>query len=108
MEDPLLVQALELIWELSQGPVTVEEIVRQLPVTRRTLERKFREAVGRSVLEEINRCHLKRAKQLLKETDLSITEVAAAAGFPSSDTMGRVFRRTCNMSPGEFRIRKFL
>ena len=105
MEDPLINQAMLLIWELSQGPVTVGEIAKKLPVTRRTLERKFRDALGHTVLEEINRCHLKRAKRLLNETDLSITEIAAAAGFPSIDTMGNVFRRVYQMSPGEYRIR---
>jgi len=104
----MVAQALQLIMELSQDPVTVDEVVRKLPTTRRTLERKFRNKLGRSILEEINQCHLDRAKRLLKETDLSITAVATAAGFPSLVTMCRVFQRVYKISPGEYRIRNFL
>ena len=56
--------------------MSVNDIARQLPVTRRTLDRRFADAVGHSVLEEINTCRLSRAKRLLKATDLPVKIVA--------------------------------
>jgi len=103
VEDRLVADALRLIWEQSQRAVTVGELSRQLPVTRRSLERRFREALGHTIHEEITRCRLERARRLLAKTDLSVKEVAAAAGFPSPDNMGRVFRRLEGTSPQAYR-----
>src|SRR5215204_765648 len=55
-QDPIVQRALEIIWTHSADPVSVSDIARQLPVTRRTLDRRFVEATGHSVLEEINAC----------------------------------------------------
>ena len=70
--DELVRQAMELIWTHSHRQISVETIARQLPVTRRTLDRRFRAATGRTVLEEITRCRLSRAQRLLAETDLAV------------------------------------
>ena len=85
--------------------MTVADLVRQLPVTQRSLERRFRAALGHTIHEEIHRCRLERARRLLAKTDLSVKEVAAAAGFPNADNMGRVFRRLEGVSPSEYRGR---
>lgn len=101
--DRLVADTLRLIWDQSQRDLTVADLERQLPVTRRSLERRFREALGHTIHEEILRCRLERARRLLAKTDLSIKEVAAAAGFPNADNMGRAFRRLEGVSPSEYR-----
>jgi len=101
--DRLVADTLRLIWDQSQRDLTVADLERQLPVTRRSLERRFREALGHTIHEEITRCRLERARRLLVKTDLSVKEVAAAAGFPSPDNMGRVFRRLEGTSPQAYR-----
>ena len=96
-------KALEIIWSQSDRPLSVADIARQLPVTRRTLDRRFAEAIGHSVLEEINTCRLSRAKQLLKETDLPVKNVARLAGFSSAERMRVLFVERVGMSPTEYR-----
>ncbi len=81
----------------------VSDVARQLPVTQRSLERRFREALGHTIHDEIIRCRLERARRLLTKTDMSIGEVAAAAGFPNSDNMGRSFQRFEGVSPSSYR-----
>lgn len=103
MEDPVVQKALELIWTHSHYPMSVSDIARQLPVTRRTLDRRFVEATGHSVLEEINACRLSRAKRLLTETDLPIKTVAHLAGFSSTERMRVVFVEREGTSPTIFR-----
>ena len=93
VKDRMVAEAMRLIWEQSQGPMTVDHLSRQLPITRRSLERRFRAAVGHGIHDEIVRCRLERAKRLLVGTDLSLKEVASAAGFISADNLGRTFRR---------------
>lgn len=103
LKDRMVAEAMRLIWDQSQGPMTVDSLAKQLPITRRSLERRFQAAVGHGIHEEIIRCRLERAKRLLVATDLSLKEVASAAGFPSADSLGRTFRRGEGITPLEYR-----
>jgi AraC-like DNA-binding protein len=100
--DPLVATALELIWTNSHRILSVDQLARYLPVTRRTLDRRFRAALGRSVLEEINRCRLSRAKRLLEETVLPLKTIARLAGFTDAERMRIVFREREKMTPSAF------
>lgn len=105
VKDRTVAEAMRLIWQQSQGPMTVASLAKQLPITRRSLERRFLTAVGHGIHDEIVRCRLERARRLLIATDLSLKEIAQAAGFPSADNMGRTFRRTEGVTPLEYRQR---
>jgi len=103
ISDRLVADALRIIWEQSERDLTVGDVAEQVPLTQRSLERRFREALGHTIHDEIIRCRLERARRLLIKTDLSIKEVAAAAGFPNPDNMGRSFQRFEGVSPSEYR-----
>jgi len=105
--DPLVKSALEIIWNHSHRGLSVVMIARQLNVTRRTLERHFKVAHDCSVLEEVLRCRLSRAKQMLFSTHLPIKRIAYASGFSSPTHMAIAFRRLLKMSPRKFREAKF-
>jgi AraC-like DNA-binding protein len=105
VDDPVVQKALELIWTHSPAPMSVIDIARELPVTRRTLDRRFVEATGHSVLEEINACRISRAKRLLAETDLPVKTVTHLAGFSSSERMRVVFVNREGLSPSNYRRR---
>ena len=101
--DPCIASALRFIKDHAGQPIDVSNVVQAVGVSRRTLERRFGQAVGRSVLAELTRCRLERAKRLLLETDLPSTRVAAAAGFGCLKTFNRLFRRSAGASPRRFR-----
>ncbi len=103
--DPIVADAVRLIWGQSGEAINVEDIVRRLPLTRRSLERRFRKELGLSIHEEIHRCRMDRAVRLLTCTDLLIKNVAGVAGFPSVDAMETAFRRAHGASPSEYRER---
>ena len=103
--DPLVAQALDLIWTHSHRPLSVAQIVSHLPVTRRTLERRFSIERNRSILDEINLCRVGRARRLLSETDLPIKTVAYLAGFPSQERMRVAFLHHDRCAPAEYRRR---
>lgn len=84
-------------------PITVEDVVRAGTVSRRQLERRFRVALGRSMLEEITRCRVDRARQLLAETDLTLEQVAMGSGFASGSYFSVVFKRATGQTPQRFR-----
>jgi AraC-like DNA-binding protein len=103
VEDRLVAEAMRLIWDKSLKPMTVADVARQLPTTRRSLERRFRDVIGHTILEEITRCRLERATRLLTHSAMSIKQVAAASGFSSTDAMARAFRHVEGVSPRDYR-----
>ena len=103
LKDEMLARAIRMIWENEHSSLTVDDLLEQLPVTRRTLERKFRHELGRTILEEINLCYLQRASRLLIETKLPIQTIAQKAGFPNTQRVYQVFRRVHDLSPSEYR-----
>lgn len=67
------------------------------------LSRVFKKVTGLSPHQYVMARRVERAKSLLRGTDLSISEVALAAGFCSQSHLGNAFRRRVGVSPGEFR-----
>jgi AraC-like DNA-binding protein len=103
VEDSLVADALELIWTHSHQILSVNQLARRLSVTRRTLDRRFRAALDRSVLEEVNGCRISRAKRLLEETTLPLKTIARLAGFTSAERMRVVFCEREKTTPTAFR-----
>ncbi len=104
LHDEIVEKALEIIWDCpDRAPLNVSEVAKQLPVTRRTLDRRFAANVGRSVLEEINLCRISRAKRLLAETDLLVKTISYLSGFPSRERMRLLFLREEGLAPSEYR-----
>ena len=101
--DPLLRQALELIWNHSHRDLSVKVIARQLGVTGRTLERHFRKALGKTVHQELTACRVARAELMLRYTHLPIKRIAYASGFSSPTHLSVVFQRQLRKTPGEIR-----
>jgi LacI family transcriptional regulator len=100
-----VVLALRFIREQAARPIQVDDVLDHVPLSRRSLERKFRRLVGHSISEEIRRAHLERAKQLLVQTDLAMPQIAAASGFTTATRLGIVFQRELKQTPSDFRRR---
>ncbi len=103
VDDPIIFKALQMIWNHSYREFRVSDLTDVLPVTRRTLERKFQQTFGYSIGTEVTRCRLERAKHLLTNTALPIKHIAFSAGFSSIDRMGKVFRDQLRMPPSQYR-----
>jgi AraC-like DNA-binding protein len=103
IDDPIVFKALQIIWNHSYRDFRVNDIVKQLPVSRRTLERKFISCVKYRIRSEITRCRIERAKHLLINTGLPIKHIAFSVGFSSSDRMGKVFQQQLDTTPGQYR-----
>jgi LacI family transcriptional regulator len=105
IDDPLMVTALRYIREHACDGISVADVLKQVPLTRSVLERQFRRYVGRSPQEEIRQMQLKRARQLLAETDLSLAQIAPLAGYRHPEYMSVVFKRLAGETPGQYRRR---
>jgi LacI family transcriptional regulator len=103
--DPDLAAALRLIRRSGSSSISVQDVVRVVSVSRRSLERRFRQSLGRGIFEEIQRVRVDRAVSLLEGTDLSISALAERSGFSNANHLGLVFRREAGMTPSAYRRR---
>jgi transcriptional regulator GlxA family with amidase domain len=78
-------------------------VLRLVPVSRRTLENLFLKEMGHGVYEEIRRQRNERAKELLRETNKSILEVAIESGFKTLQSMELTFRQFEGGTPVAYR-----
>lgn len=103
VEDPAFAFAMRFIHEHACHGITVEDVLQSIPLSRMSLERRFRKYLGRSPHAEIRAVQLGRARQLLAETDHSIHHIARLVGFEHSEYFNVVFKRATGQSPGQFR-----
>lgn len=103
IDDPMIVRALRFIQNHTQHGIGVDDILREVPLSRRSLEIQFKSYLGRTPAEEIRRVQLERAKELLLNRDLSITEVALSSGFSNATRFGIAFRKKFGTTPRNFR-----
>ena len=103
ISDKLISQALTYIREHACEGIEVTDVVNALPVSRATLERRFRKVVDRSINSEINRVRISRIKQLLLETDFKLSAVARLTGFKHTEYMSSLFKKVAGITPGQFR-----
>lgn len=103
VEDRHVAAALCQIRRTRGRGVTVEAILAQTALPRRTLEVRFRKETGRSIQQEIKEARLAYAKELLAATPHPIARVAAMAGFSSSSYLSQVFRSAFECTPADYR-----
>lgn len=103
--DPLVRKALNLMQQSLDMPSTVEELAARLEVSRRKLERHFREALGMAPAAADKRLRLAQARFLLEGGERSVTQIAADTGFCDASHLIRVFREAEGITPEAYRQR---
>ncbi len=103
VDEKFLKQALEAVEKQIDNPdFTVEDLSRELCISRVTFYRKIVSLTGRSPLEFIRSIRLKRAAQLLNKSGLSIAEIAYQVGFNDPKIFSKFFKEEFNMLPSQY------
>jgi LacI family transcriptional regulator len=105
LNDPDIVQALHFIADMAGEPISVKDILKEVAMSRRSFERRFREMTGRTPKKQIMDAHIAHAKGLLVNTDIPIPRVAAQSGFVRPEVFTRVFSRLMGTAPSAYRKR---
>jgi len=85
------------------GPVSVKQLTEIAGMSESSLLRAFKQATGRAPTEYLLDLRLRRARHLLRNTDLNITEISFQTGFNDSNYFARTFRKHTNSSPTAYR-----
>lgn len=83
--------------------VALSDIAGVLNLSQYHFCRLFKQSTGLAPHQYLTQCRIDRAKQLLRTTQLTITEVAFAVGFNNHSSFTRLFRQYIGMTPKEFR-----
>lgn len=103
IEDEDVAAAVRYIKDHACDRIGVAEVAAQIPTSRRRLERRFRQCLGRSLLDEIHRVRVEHAKFLLSTSMATVAQVAQQAGFDGANRLWAVFRSIVKMSPKDYR-----
>ncbi len=94
---------MEMVFAPNQRKMSVADYAVLLNVTPNHLNKAVKGATGKSVLEWIDESLMMSAKMMLRNTDLTISEVAERLGILDPSYFARRFKQLTKISPSEFR-----
>ena len=97
--NPRLLKVLAVMEERLEEPLSREALAEIAGVTVRQLERLFASRLATTLGDAYLALRLDRARRLLRQTGLSVTEVAIACGFAAAGHFARVYRRRFGVTP---------
>ena len=103
IEDRHVAAAAMFIRDHCRQPITVGDVVSKSGISRRSLEIRFQQILGRSIRQQIQQARLVWSKKLLVETNLSAEKIAQTSGFSSLSYMSSVFRRELGTTLTDYR-----
>ena len=98
-----ILQAIEYINRYYTEPISLDFIADYVHLSKYYFCRQFSQTTGATFLEYLNNIRLSKAHQLLLNSDLSLTKIAAQTGFSSGVQLSRAFRSVYKVTPSAFR-----
>lgn len=108
LRDFYIKEALAFIDRNYQRDISIEEIAAVCGLNRSYFGKVFRDSVGESPQAYLLHYRMARAAQLLKETRMSIGEIAAQVSYPNQLHFSRAFKNVHGVSPREYRQTHFI
>ncbi len=99
----IVAQAVALTEGMLASAINVDQIAANIGIDRTTLFRAFRKQLGRPPIEYLSQVRIRKAQDLLQQTDLEIQAVARAAGFANVKYFFRRFRQITGQTPMQCR-----
>lgn len=99
----IISKALDFVEINLANPITIEAIAEKCEVTPQHLCRVFKEALDIRPFEYINRKRIQKAKELLIESSMSVSEIGLAVGYGDCSYFSAVFKKLENITPRDFR-----
>ncbi|WP_316831956.1 GlxA family transcriptional regulator [Pedobacter aquatilis] len=101
--DEIVASAQEKIESSYQDVATIEEMIKDIPSSRRNIVRRFKQVIGITPIEYLQQTRIEAAKKLLEQTAQQMTEVIYNSGYNDPKAFRKVFRKTVGMTPSQYR-----
>ena len=96
-------EARKFIQEHATEKLSLEKVARAVAINPTHLSEKFKQVTGIKFVDYIARVRFERARKLLEDLNLRISEIAFAVGFQSLSQFNRLFKKFARRSPREYR-----
>ncbi|ANE45095.1 hypothetical protein SY83_00535 [Paenibacillus swuensis] len=103
VDDRYVAEAVQYIREHAYEDIKVQDLLRVIPLSRRSLDHRFLRALGRTPHEEIVAVKMKLVIRLLVDTDWTLPVIAEQIGFKHAEYMSVAFKKFTGVSPGSYR-----
>ena len=105
-KDPVVAEAMRYIYQNRARKLQVADVIKQVPVSRRLLEQRFKEVTGASIYTVISNLRMDYfAQQLVSSAD-TVSEIAARMDEPDTKSISRRFQALKGCTPTEYRKRE--
>lgn len=84
-------------------PVRCRELAKMTSLSETRFQHVFKEAMGLSPMRYMRNIRIRKAQELLCQSDMQIAEAGAAAGYPDIFHFSKVFKTACGISPSVYR-----
>jgi AraC family transcriptional regulator, glycine betaine-responsive activator len=101
--DETLIEAVRLMQQTIEAPLSVKVVAARVRVSPRQLERLFRRYIGAAPAPFYLRLRLERCRELLQQTAKTVREVAIAGGFRSTSNFAHAYKRQFGRTSSEER-----
>lgn len=85
------------------NPITRESICRELYISESYLSRTFTKEMGMTLVDYITECRINKAKELLRTTDLTVTNICTQVGYNYAAYFTKIFKEKTGMTPNQYR-----
>jgi AraC-like DNA-binding protein len=102
-----IMRARALLERRYHEPLSLEELAREACYSRFHFLRLWKEAHGETPGRYLQRRRMLAARELLRDTDLPVTDVSRQVGFASLGTFSRTFREETGLPPAQYRRHLF-
>jgi len=103
VDDPYLAEAIRLVRQNACRGIQIDRVHAQVPMSRRSLERGFMRALGRTPHQELRRVQLEQVRRMLIDTDHSVDQIARQVGLRDGRYLSQVVRKAWGQTPTQFR-----
>jgi len=101
--DELIIKIQEWLQRHHQESIRIESLAAKFKISLRSLNRRFKTAARVTPMQYLQETRINQAKQLLKQSNLTIAEIAFAVGYHDTSHFGSLFRKYTGITPMEYR-----
>ncbi len=99
-----VLSAIELMENHLADPLTLLQLADLIGIGERQINRVFKKNIGRSTMDYYRRLRAEKAKNLLRNSSLKVSEIAEATGFSNPSHLSRIFFEIFGCSPSKYRF----
>lgn len=103
--DELVAMAQQKIEAAYHNACTIEEMIKDVPASRRNIARRFKLVTGITPIEYLQKTRIEAAKKLLEQTNQQMLEIMLNSGYNDPKAFRKIFRKTVGMTPTGYRAK---